>query len=30
MVPEGGNTLSPKLEKWINEVTPIDWNRGFT
>lgn len=27
MVPEVGNTLSPVLEKWINENTPINWNQ---
>jgi GNAT superfamily N-acetyltransferase len=25
MVPEIGNIMSPKLEKWVNENTPINW-----
>jgi RimJ/RimL family protein N-acetyltransferase len=27
MVPEVGNTMSPKLEKWIVDNTPIDWDQ---
>lgn len=26
MVPEIGNTMSPTLEKWVNDNTPINWD----